>query len=187
MLLASITGALSTLFAAVAAIAALGVILQARVLHSEDAADRARERTERRREFDHEAAERRRVYEAELRLRQLEQLGRISDLVAAVRQTARDEADLNDDGRIAQNTHAPFFWNVRKQLELGLNILEALSGPDTPACRNLATSHTMGFLSAVVAGATDAFDELARAATAIGDIEARARAEAGSDEPGTNV
>ncbi len=163
MLLAAWSGPLSTLFAAIAALGALGAIWQARRLHAEDRADRARERDERRREFETERDESRRVLAEQRRLQQLEQLERVSELVASVRKTARGEA-TGTDGRIAADrTSAPFFWNARKQLELGINIFEALGGPALPACRDLATSSAMGFLGQVVGGATSAFDE--RAAT----------------------
>lgn len=75
---------------------------------------------------------------------------------------------MTDDGRIGQATGRPsFYWNARKQLEVGINVLRVLGGPELPACRDLATGSTMGFMSAVVAAATDAFDELARAAQSI--------------------
>jgi hypothetical protein len=140
VLLAAWSGPLSTLFAAIAALCALGAIWQARRLHAEDRADRARERDERRREFETERDESRHVLAEQRRLQQLEQLERVSELVASVRKTARDEAS-GTDGRIAADrTSAPFFWNARKQLELGINIFEALGGPALPACRDLATS-----------------------------------------------
>jgi hypothetical protein len=109
------------------------------------------------------------VLEQERRLRLLEQLDRLSELVAGVRHTARDEADPADQGRIGSNrTAAPFFWNARKQLELGIAIFEALGGPELPSCRDLATGSAMQFLSQVVGGATSAFEELNRTVQAIG-------------------
>lgn len=172
MLLASWAGPLSTLFAAVAALGALGAIAQARLLHREDRADRAHEHEIRQRQFEQERAEHQRVLAEQRRLRLLEQLEGVSELVATVRQTARDEADSLDQGRIAgAPATAPFFWNARKQLELGINIFEALGGPDLPACRDLASSSAMGFLGQVVGAATSAFDELARTVTLIDQQE----------------
>ena len=162
MLLASWPGPLSTFFAAVAALGALGAIWQARRLHSEDRADRARERKERQRQFEAEREEQRAVSAERRRLQQLEQLERVSELVASVRQTARDEAS-EPDGRIgADRAGTPFFWNARKQLEVGINIFETLGGPALPACREVASGSAMEFLGQVVGAATSAFDELAR-------------------------
>jgi hypothetical protein len=132
VLLASWSGPLSTFFAAVAALGALGAVWQARRLHSEDRADRTREREERQRQFEAEREEQRVVSAERRRLQQLEQLERVSELVASVRQTARDEVS-GADGRIAADRpSAPFFWNARKQLELGINIFETLGGPALP-------------------------------------------------------
>lgn len=183
---ASWSGPLSTFFAAIAALGALGAIWQTRRLHTEDRAERAREhderrkdlaadrqersreREERRQDLEEDRAERQRVVEQEVRLRLLEHLDRLSDLVARVRQTARDEAHPTDQGRIGSDrAAAPFFWNARKQLELGLTIFEKLGGPELPECRNLATGSAMQFLSQVVGGATSAFEELTRTAEEI--------------------
>jgi hypothetical protein len=100
-----------------------------------------------------------------LRLRQLDQLDRIAALVAQVRQTARDEAEPGREGRIGGP--ASFSWNARKQLELGINVLASLGGPELPACREFASGSTMTHLPQVVGAATNAFDEVARAATAV--------------------
>jgi len=136
---------------------------------AEDRAERVREHDERRRDLAEDRAEQQRVLEQERRLRLLEQLDRLSELVAGVRHTARDEADPADQGRIGSNrTAAPFFWNARKELELGIGIFEALGGPELPSCRDLATGSAMQFLSQVVGGATSAFEELNRTAQAIG-------------------
>ena len=161
------------IFAAVAAVAALLSIMQARALHKDDAADRALDRGERREQFERESEERRQNAAAELRTRQLEQLGRISDLVATVRETARREAvpEGRMEGMIVSGGaygrgQAMFFWNARKQLELGLATFRALGGAEAlPACHDLATGSTMNNLTAVIARSTDSFDELARAAT----------------------
>lgn len=171
LLLASTSAILTTLFAAVAAVAALTSIWQARLLHKEDAEARELDRHERREQFDRESDERRRAYENELRARQLEQLGQISERVALVRETARREADA--EGRLQGGLgtdQAPadryiFFWNARKQLEFSLASFQALGGRDElTACHDLATGSTMNFVQPVVAAATSAFDELARAA-----------------------
>ena len=126
---ASLSTVLSTCFAAIAALGAVGAIWQTRRLHADDREDRAEEREERRTQFDAERTARLREFEteqnarasawsAELRVRRLDQLERIAEPVAVVRQTAKDEANI--EGRIgADRSAAPFFWNARKQLELG--------------------------------------------------------------------
>lgn len=157
----------TVVFAAVAAFSGLASIWQARSLHREDAAARVLDRHERRMAFEAETAERRRESAADLRLRQLDQIGRIADLVAIVRHTAQREANDLDQGRIGNITPAPFFWNARKQLELGLVMLEGIGGPELPACRELAGGSAMQFLSQVVGAATSAFDELPRAAQSL--------------------
>lgn len=162
VLLGSWSGPLGAFFAAVAALGALGAIWQARRLHREDRADRAREREERQRQFEAEREEQRAVFAERRRLQQLEQLERVSELVASVRQAARGEAS-EADGRIgADRAGTSFFWNARKQLEVGINIFETLGGPALPACRELASGSAMQFLGQVVGAVTSALDELSR-------------------------
>ena len=170
MLLSSISAALSTLFAAIAALAALGAIVQAGRNHREDAGERLRERTARREQFERESRERRRALEDERRARLLEQIGRISEQVAVVRETARLEAA--NDGSInspigldvTPREKARFFWNARSQLGASLAAYRALGGNEPLAeCVELATGSTMNHLMRVISTATGAFDELARA------------------------
>lgn len=181
MLLASIETTLATLFAAIAALAALGAIVQAGRNHRKDVKDRAQERAERREQFDREAtarreeferesSDRRQALEEERRARLLEQLGRISEQVAVVRETARQEANLDGSIRspiglnIAPQETARFFWNARRQLAASLAAYQALGGRQRlPQCQELATGSTMDHLTSVVGTATGAFDELAHA------------------------
>lgn len=176
--------ALATLFAAIAAAAAFGSIVQAGFNHRRDTRDRADERRERREqfereaverrdEFDRETAERHRAVEEERRARLLEQLGRISERVAIVRETARSEAA--PDGSIDSPMRTPdvdffdlarYFWNARKQLEASLTAYKALGGTaKLESCLDLATGSTMNHLGRVVGTCTSAFEELARANT----------------------
>jgi len=46
----------------------------------------------------------------------------------------------------ADRASTPFFWNARKQLEVGIDIFETLGGPAPPACRELASGSAMEFL-----------------------------------------
>jgi hypothetical protein len=181
VLLASIETTFATLFAAVAALGALGAIVQARRNHRANVSDRAQERKEqrelveseaatRREEFERESGERRRAFEEDRRARLLEQLGRISSQVAVVRETARQEADSNGSINtpigvsIAPGEKARFFWNARRQLAADLLAYQALGGREPLAqCQELATGSTMNHLDFVVSTATSAFDELAHA------------------------
>jgi len=187
VLLALTNATLATLFAAIAATAAFASIVQAGVNHRRDTKDRADERRERREqfereererrdEFDREVAERRRASEEERRARLLDQLVRISDRVAIVRETARDEAapdgSINSPmsgtppgvGVTNYRQLARYFWNARKQLEASLTAYKALGGAaPLEQCRKLATDATMNHLGTVVGTCTGAFDELARA------------------------
>ena len=184
MLLALTNATLATLFAAIAAAAAFGAIVQAGFNHRRDTRDRATERLERREQFDREATERRAEFdretaerhcaiEEERRARLLEQLGRLSERVAVVRETARGEAA--EDGSINSPMRTPdvdmrdlarYFWNARKQLEASLTAYKALGGTATlESCWNLATGSTMNHLGSVVGACTSAFEELAWANT----------------------
>lgn len=185
MVLASIETTLATLFAAIAALGASGAIAQAGRNHRADEKDRAEERAERREQFEREATtrreefelesgERRRALEEERRARLLEQLGRISEQVAVVRETARREA--SQDGSInspigidiAPGEKARFFWNARRQLAASLAAYQALGGRHRlPQCQELATGSAMDHLMSVVGAATGAFDELAHATEAL--------------------
>jgi len=186
VLLASIQATLTTLFAAIAALAALGAIVQAGRNHRADVRDRAHEREEqreqfksesaaRRLEFERESAERRRALDDERRARLLEQLGRISQQVAVVRETARQEANENDGSihspigiDVAPGEKARFFWNARSQLSASLAAYRALGGMEALAeCEKLATGSTMDHLMSVVGASTGAFAELARATEAL--------------------
>lgn len=182
-MLALTNATLTTLFAAIAAAAAFGSIVQAGFNHRRDTRDRADERRERRDQFEREAKERRdefdreteerhQAFEEERRARLIEQLVRISDRVAIVRETAKEEAAT--DGKITSpmlgaiavdyKQIARYFWNARKQLEASLAAYKAIGGTaKLDECWNLATGSTMDHLGTVIGTCTGAFDELARA------------------------
>lgn len=157
--------------------------MQAGINHRRDARDRASERAERRHQFEREAKERRaeferetaerhRAFEENRRARLLEHLGRISERVAVVRETAREEAA--EDGSINSpmwtvnaadvRDVARYFWNARTQLKASLAAYKALGGTATlDECWKLATDSTVVFLSRVIGTCTGAFEELAQA------------------------
>jgi hypothetical protein len=160
----AIASVLSTFFAAIAARAALRSIRQAHAFHDRDVADRQAAREAEANEFDREFTARRSAWEDERRARLLEQLQRVSDLVAVVRQTAGDEVAADDS--LTPRPGVPrFFWNARKQLEAAIEVFVALGGSELPQCTKLATGSTMTHLSFVASAATDALSEIAVVAT----------------------
>ncbi|HET8893563.1 MAG TPA: hypothetical protein VFM96_05660, partial [Gaiellaceae bacterium] len=92
--------------------------------------------------------------------RRLDQLHRISALVANLRAIAESEAETN--GNIQQAAHVP---HARKRLELALTTYRVLGGDhELEACETLATGSEITHSQNIVSHAANAFDELVRAA-----------------------
>lgn len=143
---------LATLFAAIAAVAALVAIWQAR---------RTAEANER------SQAARERWQDEERLMRQLAQLREISRLVERVRKTADEEA--SPDGKLlaVPNPDLPFrfIWNAQRQLEAAVLIYYRLGGSRLEACELLGVDpgHVLIHRNDFTRVATDAFEEIAHA------------------------
>ncbi len=158
-----IAAAIGAFFAAVAALAGLVAVRQARSFHGDDVRDRELARKAEAAEFDREAAERQRQYDQEREARRLTQVQRVSDMVAMVRDAAIADADVNPQGGGRIITHARgTYWNARKQLETEIAIYFAIAGRELPACREVASGAASMTLTTVRGDATSAFEELGR-------------------------
>lgn len=155
-----IASVLSTLFAAVAAVAALRAVSQARAFHDQDVRARSDARAAEAAEFNREMEARREALAAEQYSRALDQLGRISQLVSAVRDAAIDEQGAGGALQGLDIGQPHTIWQKRMQLELGVATYRAETGRELPACHELATGSTLTHVTSAVSGATSALTEL---------------------------